>query len=1152
MLDHVKGRSVKCAILDLGYRLILMTQPEASPPVPEEEQPRLAPANDSTSTAVSEADADAETVPQPEPWTPERVTEWNAYYDIYVMLAVLLLAFVVSSVRVDENNPLLWTHLKTGELTAQQSYPVVSDTFSYSETGTRWVNIPWLFQWSHAAIFRLVRDLVPPDPADPTANQASAEQLAIGVLIGINALARLITAWILLKIRRPGPGLWWSAVCVALALGAVVAPFRILPGGIAGPGIVAPSTWGMLLLAIAMLLLHRAYNEGRRGALCGMVPLFLVWVNLDESFIVGLLILAAAAVGRVLDGRSALTLVRRSAGSLTDDFSDEEKPRAEIRPVSTSGGLVVLALCVAVCLANPSTYRVFLTSMAPLLSVFGPKTETFPFGEISFFGNQIQKQFPSDWYWFTGSYVLMVAIGLSSFLLNVRRFAWSRFLPFAVIAVLWAILIGYRQEFAIVFAAVTAINGQEWYHDRFGTQGRLGFLPTLWSTGGRLVTLAALFFGVSAAITGWRRQPDEPRFGFSYDANDFAFEAADYLARQQDIKGNVLNTTAAQGDALIWKAYPARRTFIDGRNVFTNEKLEELHHLRVAIRDDAADDWKPALDRYDITAVMIDLAGASGSVETYKRLTKSPNWIPFYDDGRVVVFGRADAPEPDLATFKNNRLVPELRAYRVVQSVPAADRPPTPTSWIDDFFQNRLASRPQTHTNAARRWLQGGMQEGDQPMLPDPARCLLAIREARTALAKNPDDWVAYRLLHAAYRFLAQAETAILSGIPLDRQNQSRVSALVPNIDVLSLRFQQRITALNYAILTTPPPRTVEARRELQALNMELFQLFLRAKYIDLARDRLQIVLDQIQPGDFPTPEAETHYRQQLDQLNQRVKQVEDNLVELQVERQGGPVEKAIAARNQGAPGLAIGELEEANRGNMSPLIVKPQLVDMFCFTGQPDRAVELLSTGASEDPNLGTEPGTSFLRQGQVYFLLGNYTTAAHLWQERAIPRLRFDRSMRALSMAQVLTRGQLTHATNINLILPSLVSRQAYWEYELALCLLESGSPDGAADYFTRALKLVPELTVRPIIAYYLEKLGKPVPELPKKADLPQPRAGTTVDSKLRGPLPATSRVPAPQPAATPPAPAAPAKPGNAAASKEQEKPKPAPGTEETKKKP
>ncbi len=79
------------------------------------------------------------------------------------------------------------------------------------------------------------------------------------------------------------------------------------------------------------------------------------------------------------------------------------------------------------------------------------------------------------------------------------------------------------------------------------------------------MTLAALFFCVSLAITGCGRLPGEPRFGFSFDANDFAFESAEYLARRQDIKGNVLNTTAAQGDALIWKAYPARRTFLDGR-----------------------------------------------------------------------------------------------------------------------------------------------------------------------------------------------------------------------------------------------------------------------------------------------------------------------------------------------------------------------------------------------------------------------------------------------------------------------------------------------------------------------------------------------------------------------------------------------------------
>src|SRR5262249_1116534 len=154
------------------------------------------------SAAAVETEAEAE--PQPEPWTPERVSEWNAYYDFYVMLAALLLCFVASAVRI--NNAAIWSHLKTGELIADQGAPVVSDPFSYRGQGQRWVNIAWLFQWSHAALFRAVKDLVPVDPNDPTANRASAEQIGVGALIALDALARVLAAFILMRIRRPGPG----------------------------------------------------------------------------------------------------------------------------------------------------------------------------------------------------------------------------------------------------------------------------------------------------------------------------------------------------------------------------------------------------------------------------------------------------------------------------------------------------------------------------------------------------------------------------------------------------------------------------------------------------------------------------------------------------------------------------------------------------------------------------------------------------------------------------------------------------------------------------------------------------------------------------------------------------------------------------------
>src|SRR5262245_16328906 len=111
-----------------------MTQPETASPVPTDEKIAEEAAGAASAAAV-ETEAEAE--PQPEPWTPERVSEWNAYYDFYVMLAALLLCFVASAVRI--NNAAIWSHLKTGELIADQGAPVVSDPFSYTEQGQRWV-----------------------------------------------------------------------------------------------------------------------------------------------------------------------------------------------------------------------------------------------------------------------------------------------------------------------------------------------------------------------------------------------------------------------------------------------------------------------------------------------------------------------------------------------------------------------------------------------------------------------------------------------------------------------------------------------------------------------------------------------------------------------------------------------------------------------------------------------------------------------------------------------------------------------------------------------------------------------------------------------------------------------------------------------------
>ena len=229
--------------------------------------------------------------------------------------------------------------------------------------------------------FPPTRPIRPPTEARPSRSRSA-------VLIALNALARLLTAWILLKIRRPGPGLWWSAVCVTSPWVRFSGPFGVVAGrALAGPGLVGPATWGLLLLAIEMLLLHRAYNEGRRRALYGLVRCSCSGRTSMSRSSRACLILAAAAIGRVLDG----PWPRRSSSRLrlpiaADKTAAEPSERPRVRPVGLMAGLVVLVLCVAACLVNPSTLSHLLRRPDPVLQLFGPATDFITLDQLSYFG----------------------------------------------------------------------------------------------------------------------------------------------------------------------------------------------------------------------------------------------------------------------------------------------------------------------------------------------------------------------------------------------------------------------------------------------------------------------------------------------------------------------------------------------------------------------------------------------------------------------------------------------------------------------------------------------------------------------------------------------------------------------------------------------
>ena len=335
------------------------------------------------------------------------------------------------------------------------------------------------FPVAHALLYQSIYGLVPVDSADPTANQPRAEQIAIGTLVALSALVRFLTALIILQFRHRGPGLWWSAVCMTAVLGVIYHPLvGIFLGGIAGPSFVAPSTWGLFFLAIELWLLFRAFFQAKGFGLYMLVPLFLLWVNVDESFLYGLVILAASSIGYLVDrGRIGVLLERPGDSGEGDDDGDHagaKRDGHEVKPVGVAVPVALVAVCALVCLANPSTWHAFKVAAVPWFHFLRSGDTITTSDQLSFFNWEFRSKLGADWYLLLAYYLGVVSLGLGSFLLNIRRFSWARFVPFAVMAALWLLVMHASAAFALVFAWVLVPNGQEWYQDRFGTRGRLG------------------------------------------------------------------------------------------------------------------------------------------------------------------------------------------------------------------------------------------------------------------------------------------------------------------------------------------------------------------------------------------------------------------------------------------------------------------------------------------------------------------------------------------------------------------------------------------------------------------------------------------------------------------------------------------------------
>ena len=310
------------------------------------------------------------------------------------------------------------------------------------------------------------------------------------------------------------------------------------------------------------------------------------------------------------------------------------------------------------------------------------------------------------------------------------------------------------------------------------------------------------------------------------------------------------------------------------------------------------------------------------SPNTYRRLLAEPELDPVLRRRHVVLFGRADAARgrPRLlpgepARRRDARLSPDRGRS------PPPSGPPTPMTWIDRIFRNRSLLEPQPHTT--RR----------APLAAGPGDAAIASETGHVArpgplpagdpggadrAGPSPRRHAAYRLLSEAYRILMLQETALLAGIKLtpenaERDRPARAPARPPDEPVPPARHGPELRDPDHARPANDAERQAAVHAELRALPA------LPERQLPRPRPRPAPGDARRRPARRSTAEALAGLKQQLAELNEQVKQIQDQINDLTTEQQLGPLQRASFALSQGLPGLALLELEEAERTGRQP-----------------------------------------------------------------------------------------------------------------------------------------------------------------------------------------------------------------------------------------
>jgi hypothetical protein len=908
-------------------------------------------------------------VPAPKP---DRLLRICAGIDWLQALLVLALAFLTASFAV--HNSDFFMHLSVGRHIVQGDYHWGEDPLCYTTAQSYWANHSWLYQWGLYRLYHLFGE----------------DDLAGTVLVVLKAAGVALLALVMMRIRRRGQRIWWPALCTGLAIIAL-SPRLLFQPTLLSYLLLATTLWILSRRPAEGQLASTSFFSSPRR-LWILPVLFLLWVNLDAWFFLGPLTLGLYLLGELVQkqfapvttGPDATTSADRTplllafVAGLVACLLNPHFYRAWTLPVEFGLGLPEGFK------GDPVFRRIFQSPLLktyfadPALGLNGAGLCYYLLllaGLLSF----VFALLSSGVRWWR----VLVWAGFAG--LSVYN---ARLVPFFAV-VGGPITALNLQDLSISLAGGSGRN-QSAVHPGWALLGRvvavlvtLGLLAATWP--------GWLQAAQQDRYVSWKIEPDASlqrtaqqlhewhqaqllkpgQRGFQF-APDLANYCAWFCPEEQgffDLRFQLFREAGPEFFEVRSGLNP--RPTLQGGSLPESNPTESPTDLP----------WQRTFRKYGIDHVVLcdnDIPAILPAVE--RMLSDPKQWTLLDLSGRAALFAWHD-PLPGKQTAP-----PEVPPYDITRRAfgPEGAQPPvpadqtavpTPATWWTRYalVRSRRSSADADEANMLLlygNWLtEKARQEARQraglgqltqtiaygidwsmspPMLGlrwmmsstmwpavaanvplQPAASLLAIQSAHRALAKNPDDALAYLQLGLAYRQLPE-----LKG------GTDNLAA--------QMRRHQATAALRHAVALDP---------DQQVAHVLLEQIYGELRFYDLVlkhhKERLRIARADMRRRKFTSPEEEQALQDQLATLEKEVKELDTKVINSHNEwtvstLTKAPLIKAREALQRGLAEEAVNVLEQANPSellNDKSSQGYQELLDLLFYVGKIDDVQESLGS---------------------------------------------------------------------------------------------------------------------------------------------------------------------------------------------------------------